>query len=1208
MALSTHRASTSRTSAEWAPPRWKHDVFLSFRGEDTRKGFISHLDHALAYWQAMRTFKDDRELEVGATISLELLIAIKESYLAIIVLSPNYASSTWCLDELSKILECMEDTKRILPIFYDVDPSHVRNQKGSFAEAFTKHEERFSGDAEKLNRWRAALRNVANLAGLDSKNYKSEAELVDDIVKRVRKKVNLTSTLLDSEEKLVGIDSALDQLRLHLAPEENDVRFIGIWGMGGVGKTTLAKLVFERISHHFEHRSFLPNVRKGEVSGLGRQLLSSILKENYIPGWDEGEGILKNCLLNKKVLLVLDDVDQLNQLEKLVGNKNWFGAGSRIIITTRDKRLLVQHGTTTYKVEVLKNDEALKLFSRHAFKKDQPEEGFQELSQHFLNYANGLPLALKILGLALYGIDQDMWESALDNLNKIPNPTIFHSLKVSYDGLEEMEKKIFLHVACLHRGKNKEQVIQILDWSLGISSLIKIDILIKKSLLTIDERFHRNNVEMHDLIQEMAWTIVREESPEPGKWSILCCHEDISRVLMNNTGTGAIEAIVLRLPKFEAVPWNCTKAFNKMHGLRLLDFDNVVFSSCPKFLPNSLRIIHWSWYPSKSLPSGFEPHLLFELKMRHSKLVQLWDGAQDFPNLKYMHLGWSKNLTSIPDFTRIPNLEELHLFGCKKLGEVHPSIAVHKKLKVLTLTSCISIKSLPSKLEMDSLEFFSLWGCSKVKKIPEFGEHMQNLSKLFLYETAIEQIPSSIEHLVGLAKLDVSDCKRLLGLPSAICNLKSLKILLGGRCSKLDKLPGDMESLEELYLSGSAMREPLVAMKNLKNLSLRGPVDSRDGIWCGLDCLLGIRKSVDPDPWRLVLSSLTHSGSLTKLDLNDCNIGEGAIPDDIGCLSSLKELKLSGNNFVSLPSSIRFLSELVYLELERCKRLERLPDLPSSKYLFVNVNDCTSLNGLSDPSKLSEGANVYDLKFSCVNCFRLVEEGGWIWINRIFAMILTMATCPDNSFFGPSHTHRFAWLSCTHRFVWPGSEIPEWFDNRRVGDSIIVELPLPPQTCSDWVGIALCIVFEDSETCSEYDYLEIYTSPMRSMDWTPMGSMDWPKFKVGHLGSQHLWVFYLPRDKSRLKDASGNHRFSFKGQYHMSSATSCWSHKSWKAPRKVRSIIKKCGARLVYQRDLEEFSRILKIPKPAALQASDDEEAGPIGSSGSGSSDDHDEP
>ncbi|BBH08840.1 Disease resistance protein TIR-NBS-LRR class family, partial [Prunus dulcis] len=179
MALSTQRASAS-LSAESAPPQWKHDVFQSFRGADTRRGFMSHLDHELRYRQTIKTFKDDRDLEIGATISPELLTAIEESHLAIIVLSPNYASSPWCLDELSKILECMEDTNRILPIFYDVDPSDVRYQKGGFAEAFTKHEERFSEEAEKVKRWRAALRKVANISGLDSKNYKWEAELIKD--------------------------------------------------------------------------------------------------------------------------------------------------------------------------------------------------------------------------------------------------------------------------------------------------------------------------------------------------------------------------------------------------------------------------------------------------------------------------------------------------------------------------------------------------------------------------------------------------------------------------------------------------------------------------------------------------------------------------------------------------------------------------------------------------------------------------------------------------------------------------------------------------------------------------------------------------------------------------------------------------------------------------------------------------------------------
>ena len=170
MALSIQTASTSLPSTESAP-RWKHDVFLSFRGADTRKGFVSHLYHELQYWQAIKTFKDDQELEVGASISPELLRAIEASHLAIVVLSPNYASSAWCLDELVKILESMETRDTILPIFFHVHPCDVRYQKGSFAQAFAKHEERFSDDIEKLKRWRAALNKVASLSGWDSKNY-----------------------------------------------------------------------------------------------------------------------------------------------------------------------------------------------------------------------------------------------------------------------------------------------------------------------------------------------------------------------------------------------------------------------------------------------------------------------------------------------------------------------------------------------------------------------------------------------------------------------------------------------------------------------------------------------------------------------------------------------------------------------------------------------------------------------------------------------------------------------------------------------------------------------------------------------------------------------------------------------------------------------------------------------------------------------------
>ncbi|XP_004296315.1 PREDICTED: formin-like protein 20-like [Fragaria vesca subsp. vesca] len=183
-------ATTQATNGHCEPaPQWKHDVFLSFRGEDTRKGFLSHLYHELQTTKMIRTFKDDELLKKGKVISQSLVTAIEESRFAIIVLSEHYAFSAWCLDELTKIFQCMEGKDTILPIFYHVDPCDVRYQKNSYEVALTKHESKARHDIEKVKQWRADLTKVGNLSGWDSKNHKSERELVEDIVKVVLKEV-----------------------------------------------------------------------------------------------------------------------------------------------------------------------------------------------------------------------------------------------------------------------------------------------------------------------------------------------------------------------------------------------------------------------------------------------------------------------------------------------------------------------------------------------------------------------------------------------------------------------------------------------------------------------------------------------------------------------------------------------------------------------------------------------------------------------------------------------------------------------------------------------------------------------------------------------------------------------------------------------------------------------------------------------------------
>ncbi|KAM7469038.1 hypothetical protein LguiA_007221 [Lonicera macranthoides] len=157
-------ASSSSSSAEnHHNHRWKYDVFLSFRGEDTRKTFVDHLYSTLKR-SGIYTFKDDERLETGESIPPALLKAIEESSFAVVVFSKNYASSRWCLNELVKVMECNSKSPKgqtVIPIFYDVEPSDVRKQEGHFGEMFSKH------DSDRVQIWKKTLTDAANLSGLE---------------------------------------------------------------------------------------------------------------------------------------------------------------------------------------------------------------------------------------------------------------------------------------------------------------------------------------------------------------------------------------------------------------------------------------------------------------------------------------------------------------------------------------------------------------------------------------------------------------------------------------------------------------------------------------------------------------------------------------------------------------------------------------------------------------------------------------------------------------------------------------------------------------------------------------------------------------------------------------------------------------------------------------------------------------------------------
>ncbi|CAK8536863.1 unnamed protein product [Lathyrus sativus] len=181
-------SSSSSTSSSNNTPQEKHEVFISFRSEDTRKTFTSHLNGALKRLD-IKTYIDNN-LKSGDEIPNSLVKAIEEAKLSIVVFSKNYAESKWCLEELMKILKCKETRGQVVvPVFYDTDPSNVRNQRGSYAEAFAKHERKLE-ETKKVQEWRNGLAEAANFSGWDCNVNRTELELVEEIAMDVLEKVD----------------------------------------------------------------------------------------------------------------------------------------------------------------------------------------------------------------------------------------------------------------------------------------------------------------------------------------------------------------------------------------------------------------------------------------------------------------------------------------------------------------------------------------------------------------------------------------------------------------------------------------------------------------------------------------------------------------------------------------------------------------------------------------------------------------------------------------------------------------------------------------------------------------------------------------------------------------------------------------------------------------------------------------------------------
>ncbi|XP_058766664.1 TMV resistance protein N-like [Vicia villosa] len=978
---------------------YKHDVYLSFRGEDTRFSFTSHLTAALNQ-RGIRTFADDGVLLKGDGPSRSLLKAIQESRISIVIFSNNYAFSSWCLEELTAILDCYEEKKNngsvVLPVFYEMDPSDVRHGRASYGEALAKHEERFV--KEKVQKWRMALHNAANLSGFHFGKGGYEYKFIESIVKEICSMVSRVSSRVSLRvaDYPVGLESRVDKVKSLLNLESDDlVQMVGIHGIGGIGKTTIALGVYNSIGGQFEGLCFLEDVRENSMKfgliHLQEIVLSKICGDGDIDIQNVKQGIstMRKRLCRKKVLLVLDDVDKMEQLQAIAGASDWFGPGSRVIITTRDNNLLAKHDGgfgfgRTYEVEELSEKEALALLSWNAFKTDKAvDRSYAHVLNRALTYASRLPLALQVLGSYLFGKRIDEWNDALDEYEKIPDKNILRVLKISFDSLEEEERRIFCDIACFFNGHKLVEVEDILGAHYALSVKNSITVLIERSLIKIDDGL----VTLHDLIQDMGREIVRQESPDvPGKRSRLWLPQDVVQVLQDKSGSNTVESLLLDFPKDginssgEEVNWD-GEALKKMQNLKTLIIRNVRLNKGPTHLPNCLRVLEWSGYPSSSLPVGFHPKKLVILKLSESRL-RISEPIQGFKSLTVLDFSYCEWITHISDVSGLPNLEKISLKHCESLTQIHESVGLLEKLRILDVVHCKKLSALPP-IRLTSLEQLNLSHCSALESFPEILGKMENLTELHIMASPVKELPFSIQNLTRLRKLELHICGTIQ-LPSSIAMLAELSLMRVSKCQRLClSKPDTGEKLE----SKSSKTEHLI--------------------------------------------------------LSYCNISDDLLPIGLTWFSNVKDLDLSGNNFEILHASIKECLFLRNLKLDDCKNIQEIKGLPWKLESF-SAQGCTSLKYL-------------DFTGQCPSSIRELILDGCSFLKQVIGVLPNLESFSAKNCTSLSTSmfvNQESVEAGNKMFSLPGTKIPDWFTHRVNGGSISFWFR------NKFPVISLCLVIE----------------------------------------------------------------------------------------------------------------------------------------------------
>ncbi|KAK3435846.1 hypothetical protein EUGRSUZ_C00271 [Eucalyptus grandis] len=888
---------------------------------DTRKGFVDHLYHKLVdvgLHHPDFVFRDDEKLQFGEKIDDNLLNAIKRSKVSIPVISENYAASEWCLREIIQIMECVErGEQNVYPVLYKVEPNDVRNMLGKFGDAFRRREHRFDEDVKRKGK--EALKKAVARRIFKSEEFASghEGKLVKElaeIIMREQQHDFPPSLPMD----LVGIDDHVTEVMKLVNAIPSETRTIVIYGIGGIGKTTLATIIYKKLFHKFESRSFLKDTRE-TIKSKGMEHVQSILisditksSDYRVRNFERGIGMIRIGCEEKKVLILLDDVDCQDHLDNMIGHCN-FKLGSRIIITCRDKALLKSE-YESYELKKISYKDSLILFNKYAFNGEQPPRELADLSRDIAATARGLPLALVIAGSLLKGKHIKIWKEMQKKLRKVPNKYVQNMLRVGYDSLGYEEQQMFLDIACFFIGIDK-RIVAYLWEDLQFCVAFGLDRMAQLSLIQYDDE---NELRMHDQLRDLGRFLTY-----PADKKLWHC-----RRLWDE------EAIVVQRSKMERLKVlnlsGCTRLKNTPNLSTFKSLEMLILKNC-----SNLEEIH---------PSIGDVQHLVSLNLNNCKKLQVLPGCLEaLEELRHLSLGCCYVLREISfSIGELGELVELDL-SCTWIKKFPESIEKLKKLEILRISQC-EIKELPSAIgELESLRELDASGCHKLEgQIPVDIGGLSSLRTLRLGRANISLLPENFHQLSTLEHLDLLHCRELQSLPEPPSHLSSLQLTC--RSPTLPSL-SHLRHLKTLTLHSCMLLESIPALPS---------------------CIQKL--SVSKCPKLKTLPNLSNLKSLLELELMQCyrlmefdglegleslrNLDVSANTDSSN-LENLKDLELLRDSILQSPDGeadnlheIRGLGQLKSLEVLNISARKHIKvlDLAKSEYLKrLIVNNCESL-------------------------------------------------------------------------------------------------------------------------------------------------------------------------------------------------------------------------------------------------------------------------